>query len=108
MSDSEQHNPTPRRKRKIDFSSINSEHEELIQKSRRKKNRTLVSVVGISFLVHVIALLIFGSYTIYKYVQAEDDNMAAPPPMNPIDPVQVEYKVKMKNLSESQSSRPKA
>ena len=71
-----------------------------------KKKAIWVQVAGISAALHVVALVVFGSLTIYKFVAAPEPEFEPPPPLESIEPQKLEYKVKSKDLQKN-SSRPR-
>ncbi len=56
--------------------------------------------------VHLLALIAFGSWTVYKAVMPKDPTFEEPPPMEKIERVQLEYKVRMQE-QQRKSQRPK-
>ena len=56
--------------------------------------------------IHLLALVIFGSWTVYQAVMPKDPTFDEPPPMEKIERVQLEYKVRMQE-KQKQSQRPK-
>jgi hypothetical protein len=56
--------------------------------------------------IHLLALVIFGSWTVYQAVMPKDPTFEEPPPMEKIERVQLEYKVRMQE-KQKQSQRPK-
>lgn len=44
-------------------------------KSRRRKNPLLWTVIGLSLAVHVVALLIFGSFVLMKGIEPKEENI---------------------------------
>ncbi len=66
----------------------------------------MAQVVGISAALHVAALVIFGSLTIYKFIQPPEPEFEPPPPLESIEPQKLEYKARSKDLQKN-SSRPR-
>lgn len=69
----------------------------------RKKgiNLPLIEVLTASFVFHVVLLMMVGGITIYNYVQKDDTPFDSPPPMEAIQPTELEYQVKMKERQTS-------
>lgn len=65
-----------------------------------------MQVVGITVALHVGALLIFGSITVYKFIKPPEPEFEPPPPLESIEPQKLEYKVKSKDLQKN-SARPR-
>ncbi|MEM0966693.1 MAG: hypothetical protein AAGJ81_11140 [Verrucomicrobiota bacterium] len=56
--------------------------------------------------VHLVALLIFGGMTVYEAILPDDPSFDEPPPVEKIERVQLEFKVRMQE-KQKQSERPK-
>lgn len=73
--------------------------------TRRKVRSTLFWVILISAGVHVLAGLIVGSWTIYKYTRPPEAIFESPPPAVKVPPQNIEYKVQMQQM-QRESARP--
>jgi len=69
-------------------------------------NPILWSIIGGILLLHVIALVVFGGFTLYEAIRPTDPTFDEPPPAEKIDRVKLEYKVRMPELQQK-STRPK-
>lgn len=56
--------------------------------------------------VHLVALIIFGGWTVYQAVMPKDPSFEEPPPAEKIERVKLEYKVRMQE-QQKKSARPK-
>ncbi|MEM0966694.1 MAG: hypothetical protein AAGJ81_11145 [Verrucomicrobiota bacterium] len=56
--------------------------------------------------IHIVALLIFGGFTVYDAFMPDDASFDDPPPLEKIERVQLEFKVRMQE-KQKQSQRPK-
>ena len=56
--------------------------------------------------IHLLALIAFGSWTVYQAVVPKDPTFEEPPPVEKIERVQLEYKVRMQQ-QQKKSQRPK-
>jgi hypothetical protein len=65
-----------------------------------------MQVVLITVGLHVGALVIFGSITVYKFIKPPEPEFEPPPPLESIEPQKLEYKVKSKDLQKN-SARPR-
>ncbi|MEM4247960.1 MAG: hypothetical protein QXH80_01725, partial [Candidatus Nanoarchaeia archaeon] len=71
-----------------------------------KNRKLLLTVLGISFAIHVLALVIFGSMIIMRHFREEKTVFEIPPtPMKSYEPRKLEHKVKVQKRQRS-SSRP--
>lgn len=71
----------------------------------RKAHSTLFWVLLSSVAVHVIAGLVLGSYSIYKYTRPPEAIFESPPPAVKVPPQNVEYRVQMQQMQRA-SQRP--
>lgn len=71
-----------------------SRTEPVPQTRRRKVNLPLIEVLGVSFVLHLLGLLILGGLTIYKMTQQpEPEFEAPPPPSESTPPPQIQVKL---------------
>lgn len=71
-----------------------------------QQRTVLMQVVLITVALHVGALLVFGSITVYKFIKPPEPEFEPPPPLERIEPQKLEYKVKTKDLQKN-SARPR-
>jgi len=69
-------------------------------------NPILWSIIGGILLLHVIALVVFGGFTLYEAIRPTDPTFDEPPPAEKIERVKLEYKVRMQE-QQKKSARPK-
>ncbi len=74
-------------------------------KKRRKVNLPLIEVIGVSLIVHLIAIIGLGGYTIYTALAPEEPEMEAPPPPEKIEPQKLQQQVRLQQ-QQKRSSRP--
>lgn len=74
-------------------------------RSTRKARSTLFWVLLISVAIHVVAGLLLGSYSIYKYIRPPEAVFESPPPAVKVPPQNVEYRVQMQQM-QRESQRP--
>lgn len=74
-------------------------------KLSEQRRKTLAMVFAGSVILHLIALLAFGSWVVIQHLQQEETVFVAPPPMKTYQPKQLEHKVKVQKRQRS-SSRP--
>ena len=67
----------------------------LSKPKKRKMNPMLLNVLLISLLVHVAALVIFGSWTLVKYVIPDEADFEEPPAIEEVEPPK-EVKIEIK------------
>ena len=65
-----------------------------------------MQVIIITVALHLGALLVFGSITVYKFIKPPEPEFEPPPPLESIEPQKLEYKVKSKDLQKN-SARPR-
>lgn len=70
------------------------------------KNKPLAMVLGISGAIHGLALVIFGSFTLYQFLVPPEPEFEPPPPLERIEPQKLEYKARTKDLQKN-SSKPR-
>lgn len=73
-----------------------------LKKSR--PNPILWSIIAGIALLHVIALLIFGGLTVYRFINPTDMAFEAPPPAESIDRLQLEFRARLEQ-KQRQSTR---
>ncbi|MEM8549533.1 MAG: hypothetical protein AAGF10_01975 [Verrucomicrobiota bacterium] len=62
---------------------------------KRKLNLPLIEVVGISLILHVVALFVLGSYTLYTVLIDTDPELEAPPLAEKIEPQKLQHQVQL-------------
>ncbi|MGE9292026.1 MAG: hypothetical protein ACQKBW_00300, partial [Puniceicoccales bacterium] len=72
---------------------------------KRKVNLPLIEVIAISLIVHLVAIIGLGGYTIYTALAPEDPDMEAPPPPERIEPNKLQQQVRIQQ-QQKRSSRP--
>lgn len=72
---------------------------------KRKINLPLIEVIGISLLLHIIALIVLGGITIYQALSAPDPEFDAPPMAEQVDTQRLEMKVRLQQ-QQQQSAPP--
>lgn len=72
---------------------------------RRKINLPLIEVIGISLVVHVLAIVVLGGITIYTVLQNDEPEMEAPPDFKEIEPQKLQLQVKLQE-QQKRSSKP--
>ncbi len=75
-------------------------------KEKKKVNLPLLEVFGLSLILHLLALLVFGGITIYQFIKPKKPEFIAPPPQERINPEQLEYKMQIKK-QQQKSARPR-
>ena len=75
------------------------------QKEKSRRRKLMSSFLGVSLMVHVLALLLFGSYVVFRALQEPKSAFVTPPPMKTYQPRQLEHKVKVQKRQRS-ASRP--
>lgn len=73
---------------------------------KKSPNKILWTIMLGILGFHLIALVIFGGFTVYDALKAKDPAFEEPPPAEKIERVQLEYKVRMQE-KQKQSQRPK-
>lgn len=76
----------------------------MVKKSQQRT--VLMQVIIITVVLHLGALLVFGSLTVYKFIKPPEPEFEPPPPLESIEPQKLEYKVKSKDLQKN-SARPR-
>jgi hypothetical protein len=71
----------------------------------QQRRRTLLIVAGISLAVHLVGMLIFGSWVVIRSLIEERTVFTAPPPIKTYEPRKLEHQVKVSKRQRS-SSRP--
>lgn len=71
----------------------------------RRTRSTLFWVLTLSVGLHVVAGLIFGSWTIYQYTRPPEAIFESPPPAVQVPPEAIEYRVQMQQMQRD-SARP--
>ena len=75
-------------------------------KKKKKKNAQLGAALTVAGIIHAVVLVAVGGYTVYKYVQPTEPKFEAPPPMKPLEPRKLEYKMKTQDR-QKQSAKPR-
>ena len=73
----------------------------------RRPRSTLFWVLSISVGLHVLAGLIFGSWTMYQYTRPPEAIFESPPPAVAVPPEALEYRVQMQQMQRD-SARPQS
>jgi hypothetical protein len=76
-----------------------------MQPKKRKVNLPLIEVIGVSLIVHLIAIIGLGSYTIYTALVPDEPELEAPPPPEKIEPQRLQQQVRLQQ-QQKRSSRP--
>jgi hypothetical protein len=74
-------------------------------KLSQERRKTLMLVGGISLILHVVAMLIFGAWVVIRSLTDERTVFTQPPPVKTYEPRKLEHKVKVSKRQRS-SSRP--
>ncbi|MGE9291463.1 MAG: hypothetical protein ACQKBT_10765 [Puniceicoccales bacterium] len=69
-------------------------------------NKILWSIIAAILMLHVVALAVFGGLTLYEAIRPSEATFDEPPPLEKIERVKLEYKVRMQE-KQQKSARPK-
>ena len=72
---------------------------------KRKVNLPLIEVIVVSLIVHVVAIVVLGSITIYTALMPDEPELQAPPPPERIEPQKLQHKVQLQK-QQQKSQRP--
>ncbi len=70
-----------------------------------QRRKQIAVIAASSLVVHLVALLAFGSWVVIRALREEQTVFVAPPPMKTYQPRQLEHRVKVQKRQRS-SSRP--
>lgn len=72
----------------------------------KAQKSVLFQVIAITVAIHAVALVAFGSFTVYRFISPPEPEFEPPPPLERIEPQKLEYKVRSKDLQRD-SARPR-